>query len=114
MDAVIAHSHTAQGRKTPEYAAWHNAKMRVSNPRATGYANYGGRGITMCAEWMDSFEVFLRDMGSKPSPSHSIDRIDNDGPYAPWNCRWATSAQQHSNKRWRNQVGCGFVGRPAA
>lgn len=83
---------------TAEYRAWHGARGRCRNPGDKQYPYYGGRGITVCAEW-DDFVVFFRDMGPRPSSRHSLDRIDNDGPYAPWNCRWATATQQLRNRR---------------
>lgn len=76
---------------------------RCSNPNATGYDRYGGRGIVVCPEW-HSFEVFLSDMGFKPSPGHSIDRIDNDGNYEQDNCRWATRIEQQRNKRPKERL----------
>ena len=84
--------------KTPEYETWRQMRSRCTNPGLRGFKNYGGRGIGVCPEW-DLFERFLADMGPRPSARHSIDRIDNDGPYAPWNCRWATTAQQRRNTR---------------
>lgn len=85
---------------TPEYRSWRAMKRRCLNPAASQYAYYGGRGITVCDRWRDSFEAFLADMGPKPGPAYSLDRHpDPDGPYAPGNCRWATQGEQVKNSR---------------
>lgn len=84
---------------TPEWVCWVAMKGRCFNPKAQGYENYGGRGITVCDRWRGSFEAFLEDMGARPSLDHSIERNDVNGNYEPGNCRWATSLEQGSNKR---------------
>ena len=89
---------------SPEYASWHGMKSRCLNPTDKSFAGYGGRGITVCARWVASYLNFLSDMGRKPSPTHTVDRIDNNGPYAPNNCRWACPVQQGNNRQTNHPI----------
>jgi hypothetical protein len=86
---------------SPEYNAWRAMFERCNNPRHKDYSRYGGRGISVCQRWIESFENFLADIGLRPSKQHSLDRFPNNetGDYEPSNCRWATREQQNANRR---------------
>lgn len=101
VKACTTHGQSCYGKVTPEYRAWQNAKKRVSDRKSASWKHYGGRGITMCKRWFNSFEHFISDIGKRPTRGHSVDRINNDGNYEPSNCRWATRSQQQKNKRRR-------------
>lgn len=83
--------------KAPEYRHWINIITRTENPNTPFYGYYGGRGIRVCDRWRSDFMNFYNDMGPRPTPHHSVDRIDGDGHYEPGNCRWATRKEQQRN-----------------
>lgn len=94
----LKHGHKTSTYRSRAYTAWVNMKKRCGTPGDRDYKNWGGRGIFVCDEWLNSFPNFLRDMG-EPPPKHTIDRIDNNKGYFKENCRWVTRAQQSLNKR---------------
>lgn len=94
--------------RTIEYRIWLDMRKRCNGKYRSEYRNYGGRGIRVCERW-DDFELFLLDVGSRPSARHSLERENNDGDYEPGNVRWATRSEQNRNKRdskfieWRGE-----------
>lgn len=100
MTRRMQHGFARRGTKmAAEYRAWIDMRRRCSVPSCTAYEHYGARGITVCSDWATSFEAFIRDVGLRPSPAHSLDRIEVNGNYEPGNVRWATRVQQRNNMR---------------
>lgn len=95
---TLKHGHGSPKWRSPEFRSWSAMRERCNCPTARGYADYGGRGITICARWRD-FKKFLQDMGPRPSAAHTIDRKNTNGNYDPDNCHWATPKQQIRNRR---------------
>jgi hypothetical protein len=110
----VRHGHCSHGTRSPEANAWQTMKARCLNPRNPRFADYGGRGITVCDQWRDSFAAFLADMGPRPSPAHTLERIRNGEGYGPGNCRWATQAEQAVNRRTTRLVDTPEGARPLA
>lgn len=92
-------SRTHGGYKSPEYAVWAQMIQRCTNANHKRFGDYGGRSITICDRWLNSFENFLADMGARPTDKHTIERTNNDGRYEKSNCQWITRLEQARNKR---------------
>ena len=98
-EANTKHGHSVRGKLTPEYRAWSNMIDRCERVGNKQYRDWGGRGIKVCKRWRNSFQAFLGDVGHRPSPNHTIGRIDNNGNYEPGNIAWQTRLEQCQNQR---------------
>ena len=94
------HGHTRKGKPTREYCSWKAMLQRCLDKGSKDYPNWGGRGIFVCDRWLGDrgYQNFLEDMNRRPAGT-TLGRLDNDGPYAPWNCAWQTPKEQNSNTR---------------
>ena len=110
LQRELAHKGTHRKINTPEYRVWSSMKARCLNNKAQAFDNYGGRGITVCKQWL-KFENFIADMKERPSNKHTIERINNNGNYEPKNCIWATYIINIRNRRKskNNTTGCSGV-----
>ena len=101
------HGFSSRKGNRREYNSWIQMKTRCLNPKADKYSFYGGRGIRIHPEWVESFEAFITYMGSAPTQAHTIDRIDTNGHYVPGNVRWATRSEQQRNRRDNRTINVG-------
>jgi hypothetical protein len=108
---LMREAHTTHGlcpldyaKRPPEYNIWRGMRSRCENPRNEAYHNYGGRGIKVCDRWQYRFDLFLADMGRRPSPNLTLERNDVNGDYEPSNCRWATRKEQYASQRKRKRL----------
>lgn len=92
------------------YSTWHDMIRRCYDTRRPAYKDYGGRGIKVCDRWLNSLDNYASDIGERPTPKHTLDRIDNDGDYEPSNVRWVTRAQQNKNRRTYTTNKSGYSG----
>jgi hypothetical protein len=104
----VKHGATKAGKATSEYIAWRQMRLRCEDPKNISFSSHGARGISVCSRWA-AFSAFLDDMGPKPSPKHSLDRVDNDGNYTPSNCRWADRKTQGRNRSDNHLITLGGV-----
>lgn len=104
---------THGGSRTPEYAVWRSMRARCENTKHPAFLNYGGRGVTVCAEWV-SFQRFLADMGPQPFRGASIERVDNQKGYSKDNCVWANATQQNRNRRSNRMLTVAGITQPVS
>lgn len=98
-EAISTHGDASRSGKRPEYNVWLAMRSRCGNPKNKDFPDYGGRGVSVCKQWQESYASFIQDMGVRPSPKHTLERDDVNGNYTPDNCRWATWAEQRRNTR---------------
>lgn len=96
---IERHGNAPNTGRSPEYRAWESIKQRCLNPKCRSYKNWGARGIKVFPSWIHSFTKFLSHVGRRPTKSHSIHRMDNDGHYEPGNLKWATGSEQSQGRR---------------
>lgn len=123
---MTKHGGAKVGKRISEYNIWQHMKKRCYDVDNANYYNYGARGVKICNRWLNRFDLFLKDMGYRPSKTHSLDRKNNNGNYTPSNCRWVTRDIQNKNKRnniwitykrrkmviadWAKELGCAGAG----
>lgn len=93
------HGHALRGKESLTYRSWKLMVRRCYEEKYIGFHNYGGRGIRVCKRWVKSFMAFLQDMGERPSPEYTLDRLEVNGHYFKGNCKWSTRSEQAFNRR---------------